>query len=1310
MKTTSKAAFGLFVFLFLLWTIPNPAYGQSATTAAIVGTATDQSGAVVPDADAALHNNATNEEQKQKTNGAGQYTFARVVPGSYKLTISKAGFATVVFNNLTIEVAKGYTFDVKLQVRATNEIVEVSAEARVELQTADATIGNVIGGETLNRLPTLTRSAGELLTLQPGSTPYDSAQTGFGNGGGTVAGARSDQNTFTLDGIDITDNVIAGGGNNRPVVPIQVDTVDEFRVDVTNANATFGRSSGGQVALVSKAGGNTFHGAAYWYHQNDDLNGNSWDNNFTHVARPEQRDNRVGGSVGGPIRKDKTFFFANYEVRRFFQSLQELRVVPSDALKAGTLQFQDATGVLRSYSIKAFDPRGIGMSPTIAKLWGLMPKGNDPTLNSANASADGNNTIGLNANVAAPLKDDSVSFKLDHNFTDKIHFFGRYIYSRDLTPNGGQADLITPTVTNPSDSNSRGDGYTSGLSWQIRNNLNNTAHAGWIRARQDFTVIRPSASSTQLALPGTNTAAGFIALAPALAQTGFLDAPIDVDTQRARHQAIIASNKQYGDDLVWVKGRHQLSFGGDMRWLPTTHDRDDKVVGSLTSLVATMDSDVGPGGLSVGPADRPPTCTNVLTTNCLLASDVQRWNRLYAGALGLIDNVGILAVRNGGLQPQPFGTTLISRDTLAMFQFYAQDSFRIKPSLTITYGLAYGWQTTPHEKNQQQTFIVNHDAGDSIIDGFQYIQQKAAAAANGQTFNPTLGYLPIKNSGRSDVFNVDYGDFSPRFSAAWNPNISSGFLGHLFGGRKMVIRGGYGLSYDRVNTVQSVIIPMLGVGFAQTVNLTQPACNSTGPGAVGCTPASGNPALSVFRVGVDGTIPLPPTPTTLTSPIVPAQGFSELLSFQNDPNFKVGRSHSIDFDIQRELPGNMLFEVGYVGRLGRNLANSINFNSSPIMFKDKASGQTFAQAFDTVATALRNGVPAASVPNQAWFENQLPGIAPLAGCGTSATNCMVNISSSGFVNANVATLFLILDALRGALGLPTYNNGQVFDLFMRTSRDVSNYHAMIVTLHNRGWHGLQFDANYTYSKSLDQVGAVQNSASYYASSFFPKLEYGPSFFDRPHIFNFIYNYDLPFGGSHRLSNHHTVLNKMMSGWYTAGIFHAQNGAPLLVTEGNQAFGGGSIFGFGDGEMPLVNPNQLHGGVHSPVAGSNGVGTTGDPTAGGTGLNYFSDPSAALKNFRPLLLASDTRTGRDNPLRGLGLWNIDARIGKTTTIHERFKFEFSADFFNVFNHVNFLDPSLDTTNLAGFGVINTQFIPANRNSGARWIQFGSRLVF
>ena len=259
---------------------------------------------------------------------------------------------------------------------------------------------------------------------------------------------------------------------------------------------------------------------------------------------------------------------------------------------------------------------------------------------------------------------------------------------------------------------------------------------------------------------------------------------------------------------------------------------------------------------------------------------------------------------------------------------------------------------------RQQTFIANHDTGDSIINGLQYIQAKQAAAEAGDVYNPTLSYIPIRSSGRSNVFNVDYGDWAPRASIAWNPSFQEGFLAKIAGDRKTVIRGGYGIAYDRVNTVQSVIIPMLGVGFAQTINVQSPLCNATGPGGAGCNAAAGSPIrrAAVFRVGVDGTIPTPPLPAALSSPIIPTVPFSEILSFQNDPNFKDGRAHMVDFTIQRSLPGQMILEIGYVGRFGRKLAGSINFNSAPYMFKDKASGQTFAQAYDAVATQLRAGI------------------------------------------------------------------------------------------------------------------------------------------------------------------------------------------------------------------------------------------------------------------------------------------------------------------------------------------------------------------
>ncbi len=912
---------------------------QSVSTGAVVGTINDPGGAVVLDATVTLQNKATNSQVTQRTNGAGQYTFPSVAPGNYRITVKKVGFRTANVESLTVEVSKSYSVDIKLEIGQVSETVTVTTEARAELQTTDAVMGDVLGGTALAHLPTLQRDSRELLTLQPGSTPYETSNGGgFGDAGGTVAGARSDQNAFNLDGIDITDNVIAGGGNQVPIVPIGVDSIEEFRVGVTNNNASFGRASGGQINVISKGGTNSFHGGVYWYHQNSALNANAWDNNSNKIRKQPLHDNRPGASFGGPLRKNKTFFFGNYEIRRFPQSVQITRIMPTDSLRQGIItlsgvQYNLATSAAcGANGNQACDPRGIGISPTIKQLWGMMPEGRDPTV----TGADGVNTIGLRTNVAAPLKDDSVAFRLDHNFTEKLKFFGHYLYHRDLTPNAngsasGQIDFRSGTAINSSASNLRGDGFTSGLEWQISNNLVNSFRAGWIRSRQDFVVIRPSSSAAQLNLPGTNSPLGPVSLAPGLGATGFIDTIVDVDTQRARHQAIYASNKQYADTLSWIKGKHTIVTGGDIRWLPTIHDRDDKVIGSLNSLVATLDADVS-GSLSIPAANRPPG---------LSSSDALKWDRFYAASLGLIDTVGILAVRDGNLQPKPLGATLVAHATLRSYNFFGQDTWRIKPSFTLTYGLAYGWQTTPHELHGQQTLIANHDNGDQILNGFDYINQKQRAALNGDIFNPTLSYVPVGKSGRSDVFSVDYGDWAPRISAAWNPGLRSGFLGRMFGDRKTVIRGGYGIAYDRVNTVQSVIIPMLGVGFAQTINTNTPLCNANGASVQGCNasvPLSGagaNPGLASFRVGVDGSIPTPPAPAAVPSPIVPANGLSEILSFQNDPQFQVGRSHSIDFTIQRSLPGQMIFEAGYIGRIGRHLPNSVNFNSAPYMFKTK---------------------------------------------------------------------------------------------------------------------------------------------------------------------------------------------------------------------------------------------------------------------------------------------------------------------------------------------------------------------------------------
>ena len=1316
MKTYVHALIGFILVVFC----SSPAlHAQTATTGTVVGTVTDRSGATVAEAVVTLRNTGTNNEGTQTTTSTGEFTFVNVSPGLYRITVKKQGFRTSDVTSLSVDVAKSYTVNVVLELGEVTETVTVLTEARAELQTTDAQVGDVVGGTTLVRLPTLQRNASELLTLQPATTPYDTPATGgFGNRGGSVAGARSDQNSVTLDGIDITDNTVGGGAAATNFIPTGVESLEEFKVGVTDANAAFGRSSGAQISLISKGGSNTFHADGYWFHQSDGYNANSWDLNHTpdkalgttFTPKTPFKDNREGVSVGGPIFHDKTFFFSNYEVRRFPAGQTITRVVPTSTLAQGILQFKDKTGTLRQYNLatstacgptgtSACDPRGLGISPTIKALWALEPGGNDST------QGDTNNTTGFRGTPTTPVKDDFVTFRLDHNFTQKMHFFGKYLYSRDLQTTANQESIIGGNAVAQSGRFTRGDGAIGALSYAFNPTTTDTVRYGWIRNRIFIPGVSPSASATKLATAGTDTADGFVALGPALAATGFLDTPIDVDTQRARTQGNFQRNKELADDFSKIKGTHTFVAGGDVRWLPIIAQRNDKVVGSLASLVAVMDEDVS-GAQSGSAADRPPSCSATITTFCLnSAGDIQSWDRLYAATLGIVDNISVLATRDGSLNPLPFGTPLIAHANMQAYDFYGQDTWRFKPTLTLTYGLAYGWQTPPKEANNEQTFIVNA-ANNQIFTGQGYINQKLQAALQGQAFNPTVGYLPIAKSGRSKIYNTDYNDWGPRASLAWSPSYSSGLYGRLFGQGKTVLRTGFGIYYDRVNNVQSVEIPQLGVGFAQTLVIKTPNCQVSTPGA-GCNVAAGDPGASGYRVGVDGSIPVPTTPA-VSSPIVPSVPFGESLSFSLDPSFRVGRSYSTDFTVQRELPGNMLMEVGYIGRFGRNLPNSFDFDSSPYMLKDQASGQTFAQAWDALEAQIASGTPAASITAQPWFEDQLPGLNALAknkgGCAgafANSTQCLVNNNGAAFRSHLVSTLFQSMGLDRLNMGLTPFNSLQVaLALFVRTNNDISNYHAATFTLRKRPSHGLSFDLNYTFSRSLDQLGAVQNSASTYQTSFNTSLQYGPSLFDRTHVFNGIFNYDLPAGKSHKFHFSNNILDHVIAGWYTSGVFRAASGVPRGVTAGN--FGGGSFSG-SENLIPTVNPGSISGGAHFGVTGSSGIGTTGN-------VNIFANPAAAAGDFRYPLLSSDGRDGSGNPVRGLGLWNLDARLGKVTSIRERLKLEISADFFNIFNHVNFFDPSLNLLSPATFGVINTEYIPANRTQGSRWIELGARVSF
>lgn len=1270
------------------------AVAQNQSSGAVVGTITDPSGALVPGANITLTNMGTNSVRTAQTDAKGGYTFPDVAPGQYALQVAATGFQTYKVTNLTVNVNQSTLANVTLQLGATSQTVVVTAETGASLQTTNATVGNTLGSSDLLLLPTVHRDAAELLNFQP-ATVANGAQT-------RVAGAIDDQNTITLDGIDISGQIPSNVGNTTAVA-VPVDAISEFRVGVSNNGASMDIGSGGQITLTGRTGTNQFHGAVYDYDENNVLNANTWANNHTpyrvpngptlpYTPRPHLQDNRFGARLGGPIQKNHTFFFLSYEGRRFSQAVNTSSLVPTDSLRAGVLKFA-ANGTVYSYPLAtaavcgssgnlACDPRGIGISPTIQAIDKLYPEPNDFS------EGDGLNYAGFDATATAPLTEDYYTARLDHDFSSAWRFDGTYSYSRQVEKGtgiaspAGQLDIINGNVQELRNTPIRGDMIIASLTGRLSPTLLNVFNFGFVRTRTVRQGLNPQQYATLEALTGTNTSSGYVALA----STSLYALPIT----NVPFQGEVPRSTQFNDHLDWIKGSHTAEVGFNIEHLNEVDVRDNQLSAGSSPIVQA-DADVT-SYLSIPAVDRPPTCAGSVTANCLPSGSIQQWDRLYASTLGLVDNVSTMWVRNAQLQVQPLGTDLVDNTTLDTINIYAQDTWHLRPSLTATYGLAWGKQTSPNEIQGRQAVLIDAASGQPIT-AQTYLNAKLAAAQSGQFYNPTVAFFPLGNSGKT-MFTSDPGYWAPRVGLAWNPSFDRGWLGRLFGHQKTVLRGGFAIVYDRSNGVQETTLPQLGVGFADTVALGTPACNINGAAAgPGCntSPSSPNPGLSDFRVGVDGPLPIP-TVGPETSPIVPGTPYSELATFQLDPNNLIGRAYTSDVTLQRQLPAGMLLEIGWVGHYGRDLPQAVDLSNAPYMFADPKSSQTFAQAFDAVANALRAGQAA---PDEPWFDDMLPNLKsgglPIAGSAYMAKNF-----SSSFINGNVSSIFNGMDGLRSAQGLPTFDNRQLLVLFMRTHTGYSNYNAMTVTLRKQMSSGLSFDANYTWSHALDEQLPYQNSASFFSNSYYPGLQYGSSLFDLRQTLSVIALWNLPFGRGHRFSSH-SWADSIIGGWYVSGIETVQPGFPTAVAEGTQVYGDGAALGATTYAIPTVPIGNLNPSVHS------GIG-------GGTGLNLFANPSAALKDFRPVELSSDGLTGFANPITGLPLVNLDLSLGKETRIKENYAVSFSAEFFNFFNNVNYVTPTLSLTSPGNFGAITQQLVPTDRIAGSRWIELGLRLDF
>lgn len=1255
------------------------AWSQTAGTGTIIGTATDPSGAVVPGAKIGLQEIATAITRTTVSNTSGQYSFVGLQPGAYSVKASHPGFQELVVPQVAIEVGRSYTINLAFQIGVTSNVVEVTSTPGAELQTLDASVGSAVGGETLIMMPTLQRNVTSLLLLQPTSLPQQA--TGQNSTlGGQVAGARSDQNSIVLDGGNITngtsgnsDYLVNFAGGPEGAVPTPVESIQEFRVSTSNPTAGFSGSSGSETVLVTKRGANDFHGSAYWYHQNDDLNSNTWDRNRLNQARPESKDNRFGASFGGFIPKlpeaAKTYFYMNYEGRRLAATTQISRLVPTDTFKQGILRFRDAAGNIINYNLatsstcgaqgnSACDPRGIGLNPLVRTLWNQYePSGNDTT------QGDGLNTIGLSAAMALPITSDFAVVRLDHYFGPKWQFYASYRFFTETAAVTRQVDIGgllpgnkkgVPASTSTIPRQPRF--LVLGLTGLVAPTVTNEFNASYVR---DWWTWLTAGASPQV--PGTSAALEL----GGNSVNGLV--PINLNTTGARMRLWNGHNYNLRDNLSWQKGAHLIRFGGTFSRSGVNFYRDDGQVGlTRPAYLITQTS-----GLNIPAAYRPPSCTASVTTNCLPTSQNSNWNNLYAQALGLVDQGLVVGARGSDLSGLPAGTPLFNQVFYKNVSLYATDSWKVTPNLTLTYGINWSVELPPTDETGKQALSLTLPDSKVLVPT-DYLAARKQAALSGSVYNPTVGFAPIAYTKRDYPYDLVLNTVAPRIALAWTPKFASG---------KMVIRAGYGQLFDRLNGVQKVGNALQGFGFQQTLTCLGPS--RTGQ----CLGVSGVDPSTAFRAGVDGaTVPIPALTASAAPPLVPgAAGFPGAnqplanTTYQIDPTYRPGRNHQWDFTIQRELPGRGLLEIGYMGRHAANIYSPLEINGAPYMMT--LSGQSYAQAFDAVATALRSG---GVTPPQPFFEKALSGSSLCAAPNASCTAGVVSRFSGSFQTQRVTDVWNGIQPSFN-FGPATAATNQVSTMFYWASQGWANYNAGFISYRTRNYKGLYFDANLTWAHSLDTRGLNQDFDTAASNSFDLRYDYGTSIFDRKLVFNAFGMYELPFGRKGQ-----DALSRIVKGWSVSPIFNISSGLPLKVLTGSsQEFGqGGSS---NSGGAILVKPNTFGNSVHSGIAGDTATqaGISSDPARGGTGLNLFANPGAVFSAFRPAMVSLDSTSGAGGQLRGLPRWNVDLSVSRKFSFAERKSVTFSAQLFNAFNVVQFADPTVNLQSPQSFGVLSTQ---------------------
>lgn len=1111
-------------------------------TGNIVGTIRDSSGAMVPRASVTITDVDRGTAFSTSSNASGEYVSTPLKVGRYRVKVEKEGFKTVVVGPVQLNVQERPSVNVTLQVGQVQQEVTVTSLGP-QLQTETSDLGQVVTGQRIETLPLNGRNYAQLAQLGAGVVPAEPGSREEKSFGFSSNGARALQNNFLLDGVDNNSNL--GDLLNEATYVIQpsVDAIGEFKVQTNAYSAEFGRGNGAIMNAVIKSGTNQFHGDVYEFVRNEKFDAT---NAFDEFGKQPYKQNQFGATLGGPIIKNRTFFFGDYEGLRVRQATPILNVIPTPLMRAGNF-----TDNLTNIPAMAVDPNtglptnqpaldcsgnptffGEIFNARLTQASNLNPSGFcgvpiasggqlnvfpggliDPlaTRLSAFYPAPNTNRSGSNFLVDPARKETRNNFdiRVDHKISSKDDAFARFSYE-------DQPSVIPSPFNNVLD----GGGFFDGIEDNSYRSLAlSETHVFSATLVNEFRAGYNRINAHRFQLNFDKNVAGdpgfginypgipFNSINGGLPEIDFGDGTVTIGSSTFLPSVEIQNSYVFTDNLTWVHGRHSLKVGTEIRREQFTLFQPAASRGNL--------------GFGSDFTDNPAAPS---TGGSAFASFL----------LGIPDFGEITSMHNVDYH----------RPT---YSFYFQDDFRVSPRITLNLGLRYELFTTIKEGHDQQAT-------------FDFAQQ-GLLVPKGQTMEltPTLAQsIPIIRTGSRGLINPDLNNFAPRIGLAYQ--ITD----------KLVLRTGYGIFYGgQENGPYSNPSPGFNPPFFSiqsfNVNCGLASANPA-PGQTDCS----IPNFNVLSQGFPA--------TSLSDPNTP-------LLFSVDPNLRTPYNQQWHFGLQYQLPAQSLIEVSYAGSRGTKLF------------------------------AFYNGNQAVPTPDQT--ADLLPR-RPVHTCNTTLLpNC----------------------------------DPSVFDTTINTFRSnaFSNYNSLQARLQKRLSRGLQFEASYTYSHALDNASSA-NLGSFATGDFrdqrFPQLEYGNADFDIRHRFVLSYMYELPFGkGKPFAGNASGLLNQVIGGWQVAGITSASTGnyfTPTdIATDLSNSDGGGDV-------ANSARPNRV-----------------GDPNAKPCIPGTLFNTCAFATNT---VLGSYGNSGR-NIVRGPGFQNWDLSLFKTFPLNERERFEFRAEFFNVWNHLN-----------------------------------------